>query len=307
LLREARTALIVTGTSVVDPDPEKTFTLAARQVGIPSLAVLDFWSNYRQRFSDSQGRLVYLPDKIAVMDAEARDEMIAQGFDGQQLLVTGQPAFDDLADWRVRFTPSHRQALRESLGLAPGERMVLFLSQPFSIYYGEDDTHPGYLGFDERSVWRQLLVALEEIARSRRENINLTVCPHPKDDPAWYRRFRSSDVSIRVETGWHHRDLALAADLVCGMTSTALFEACCLGCVTASLLPGLRVPDDFPPNRRGWSRAVYQPAQVRPVVEELLLDTGARQAAQAGLGKLVLDGGATGRVVDLIYSLAGLG
>src|SRR2546428_309260 len=68
ILHDLGLALLLTGTSFNSIELEKQFIAMARNIALPSLAVLDFWSNYAQRFEDDAGRLVYMPDRIAVMD-----------------------------------------------------------------------------------------------------------------------------------------------------------------------------------------------------------------------------------------------
>ncbi|MBI3015546.1 MAG: hypothetical protein HYY65_10905, partial [Candidatus Tectomicrobia bacterium] len=76
LLQSPDAALLLTGSSF-DPSLEKRFIAAARESGLPSLTVLDFWSHYALRFSDADGHLVYVPDRIAAMDKRAHAEMAA--------------------------------------------------------------------------------------------------------------------------------------------------------------------------------------------------------------------------------------
>src|SRR5437773_8611144 len=52
-LRETTIGLLLTGTSMNSLDLEKQFIAASCEIGVPSLAVLDFWSNYRRRFTNS--------------------------------------------------------------------------------------------------------------------------------------------------------------------------------------------------------------------------------------------------------------
>jgi hypothetical protein len=98
----------------------------------------------------------------------------------------------------------------------------------------------------------------------------------------------------------------MAADLVTGINSMLLVEACYLGCVTVSIQPGLRFPDALPTNDLGISRAVYRREEIKPVVEEMLLDRQARLAARWRVSSLHLDGGATRRVVNLVYQMIGI-
>jgi hypothetical protein len=102
-LRSSGADALLIATSMNGAMWERAFTAAALTLGRPTLAVLDFWTNYRGRFAGADGQLADLPDVIAVMDEEARDEMVSAGFPAARLRVTGQPAFDAwVADARAR-------------------------------------------------------------------------------------------------------------------------------------------------------------------------------------------------------------
>ena len=90
ILDNPKASLLLTGTSYNSVDLEKKFIASARERGVPSLAVLDFWSNFALRFSRGDGGLENIPDRIAVMDEWAREEMIAAGFDATRLVVTAR-------------------------------------------------------------------------------------------------------------------------------------------------------------------------------------------------------------------------
>lgn len=93
----APAAVLLTGTSVNEQQIENRFIRCANQRGVPAIAVMDFWSNYRRRFCDAKDGWMCRPDLVAVMDERARRDMLREGFDEAQLVVTGQPAWDDLA------------------------------------------------------------------------------------------------------------------------------------------------------------------------------------------------------------------
>lgn len=298
--------LLLTGTSANPDDMEKQFIAVARDCHVPSLAVLDFWANYVRRFSDDEGRLIYLPDRIAVMDEQAREEMIAVGFDPARLAVTGQPAFDDLAGWRSRFSPRQGQEIRDGLRVGPEEALVLFASQPISVLYGVDSDSPSHPGFTEQMVLDAVLAALEQVSREKGRAIVLAVRPHPREAADWFESVSSSTIRIAPATRAASRDLAMAADLLVGMNTILLVEACYLGCVVLSVQPGLRVPDVLPTNRAGLSRAVYRSAEIKPALEELLFDSAAREAVQVRLRRLRSESGAAQRVADLTYKMMGI-
>ena len=305
LLRQARPALLLTATSANKVDLEKLFIEQARGQGVPSLTVKDFWSNYALRFSAPDGRLCYVPDRIAVMDELARTEMIAAGFAPECLVVTGQPAFDDLSACRASFGPEQRRQIRSALALDDDELLVLFASQPFGELYGSAEGSVAHLGYNEHIVLDALQTALAQLAQQQGRRIALVVRPHPREPADAFALRAGAGFRTCLSTGGDSRQFVLAADLVVGMTTVLLVEACYLGCPVVSLQPGLRQPDCLPTNRSGLSRAAYSPADIVPLLETMLFDESARAALRAQLDRLVPAGGAAQRVTALVYAMLG--
>jgi hypothetical protein len=309
-LRRTEAVLLLTGTSFSATlqlvESEKQFIAAAGDLGIPSLAVLDFWSNYARRFSDAAGHLIYMPTQIAIMDERARDEMIAAGLDPSRLVITGQPALEELAQWKSNFNPIHRNTIRDSLGVRTDEKLVLFASQPLADLDGRDSSNPHYFGYTERTVLPALVKVLDRIAEERNQKIFLAIRPHPRESTKFLDAIRCHTIRHVVTTAGEVRDLAMAADLVTGMNSMLLLEACHLGCITVSLQPGLRLPDPLPTNLWGISRAVYNEDEIQLVLDQMLLDENIRASFQARLAVFQPDKQATRRVTQLIYQMLGL-
>ena len=128
-LEKKRPGLVCAATSVNGVDWERHFFVASRKLGIPSVAVLDYWSNYVPRFTLAQS-LDALPDVIGIMDERARIEMIGNGFPAERLSITGQPVLDDVRRWHADLSGDSRRRFREQLGLAADTRAFLFISQP---------------------------------------------------------------------------------------------------------------------------------------------------------------------------------
>ncbi len=296
-------SLLFTGTSVNGVDLEKTFIQAARKLAIPSLSLLDFWSNYRPRFADAAGALRYMPDKIAIMDEQARTEMSAEGFNGDRLVITGQPALDNLANCRKHFSRAQRQSLRQSLGLETDALLVMFISQPLSTFYS-DPRGPQHPGYDENITLRLLLEALERLAVASGEKIHLGVRLHPREEAEkplpmsrLIRVFKMSQGDV------HHQ--TIASNLVIGMTSMLLVEACYLGCLTLSFQPGLRVADPLPTTRSGLTRPVYKAGELDAALKDLLLGPdGSGKMRQ--MTKTVSQLAATKGLVNLIQTMSGM-
>jgi hypothetical protein len=302
-LRDRRAGILLSATSVNGVDLERIFIMAARCLSIPSVAVLDHWANYRLRFTDKSGELSCCPDRIAVMDERARDEMIAEGFAFERLVITGQPAFDELASFQRDLVLRKHWETRQALGVGENERMVLFASEPISTIFGTEPSQRLYPGYTERTVLTTLVQALDRIAGRRPERIVLVVRPHPLDNPDDLTLPYSGRLRLIWDGRGSGRDAVLAADLVAGMTTILLVEACMLGCIVISLQPGLRHPDVLPTNSRGVSTAVYREADIEKAVEELLFDEMARKAAIQRTKSICPRPGAAQRVVKLLDSL----
>jgi hypothetical protein len=303
ILRQSKAAFLLTGTSVNGIDLEKRFIEAARSLDIPSLALMDFWSNYAGRFANETGAAVCLPDCIAVMDERAREEMVAAGFDSDCLVITGQPAFDDVLNFRQQFTPARHASVRALLKIAPDERMVLFASQPLAALSRDNSLCFLDVGYTEQTVLDALVAALERIAQRTGQKIALVIRPHPRERAADLEFWQSRTIRILVSTESEGREVALASDLVTGMTTVLLIEACLMGCMVVSLQPGLRSADILPTNSAGFSRAVYDESEIEPIIERLLFDEVARKEAITRVAEFRLLPNATWRVIRLIDSI----
>jgi len=271
---------LLTATSHNGVNWERRFIAAANRLGIPSLSVLDFWSNYTLRFSDESGVLGPLPDEIAIMDDVARVEMMAEGFPSERLVVTGQPAFDSLARERQGFSPTRKSELRSSLGLQGRDLLLVFVSQPLRSFCSGPG-NPTHFGYDEVTVLTALVPALERIARAYPEQVTLMIRPHPREELAPYRRYGSEGIRILLSVEGDTREYLMASDLVLGMNSVALVEACVLGCAVVSLQPALAMPDPLPTNRWGWSIPVYSFDGIESTLEPLVREAVRRDSLRA--------------------------
>ncbi len=302
-LSSPRASLLLCGTSANGIDWEREFIDGARGLGIPSLAVLDFWSNYRRRFTDADGRNPRWPDRIAVMDGRARQEMVWEGFAAERLAVTGQPAFDELGALRESFTPERRAEIRRRLDPGMEATVALFVSQPLAALYGTDPERPGHPGFTETETLAGLTAALAELADEAGRDVTLVVRPHPREATPALPPGTGGRLRVVIVPEFDARELAMSADLVTGMNSVLLLEACHLGCVTLSLQPGLRGADCLPSNAQGLSRPVYAWPQLKGELAALLWDWAAREEIQRRLAREPLPANATHRVARLALEM----
>ena len=303
LLQSNRPAIIVTGTSFDPIGLEVKFIHAARKLNIPTLTILDYWCIYSLRFSEKEGDLKYVPDKIAIMDEVAYSEMIAEGFHPDTLIITGQPAFDSLAGCKLNFNNEKCQLLRSGFHIHSNELFIVFVSEPISTFFGEDESNPQFLGYTEKSVLNNLVNALEQISQDCNKHIVLLIRPHPREKPDEYEKITSNFIRIIVHKDGNPRDLVMASDLVIEMTTELLVEACYLGCIVVSLQLGLRFKDVLQTNNNGYSIPVYSKEKIFDTLKMTLMDPDIRFRLKKKVDHFKHDGHATNRIVNTIYQM----
>lgn len=134
--------VVLCGTSVGDNLDRDTVTLADK-AGVPSVSVLDYWSNYRCRFD-------VLPDLIVAIDGACLDEMTKGGIPADRVRVLGQPYFG----WLI-------ERARPALDPQPVERLLVA-------------SEPGNAALDALDA-----VARAQ----QRDGLEVTVRFHPREEP----------------------------------------------------------------------------------------------------------------------------
>lgn len=295
IIEAEQPSAVLIGTSSQDKDTpitlEQALTLAAKEMNIPTIAVLDLWGNYTRRFSDMPtfDNKKYLPSKICVPDNIAYDEMIREGFDSDTLAITGNPYFDDIAQSKQQFTTEQRQTLRAGLH----KHVLLFASQPIEFHYGTA------LGYTEKT-------ALQEILLSIPDNTTIIIRPHPKENPEELRAVaESTNAHYIIDAKTPLQDAIMASDIILSPFSTILIDAALLGVPAISLQPGLIKEDFLPTNKLGITYPVLKHGQIGDVVRAFLSTTGLRQQFEERAKSIAPDGHATERVVQEIYNVLG--
>lgn len=234
IVREIRPEVLLTGTSL-RVERDRSWWSAAERLGIPSMALLDHWTQYRERFSVDRP-FDRLPDRIAVMDERARREIVALGCPSERVVVTGHPGFDALLAGGL----AGRAAARARWRRGDGDRVVAFALEPLAKDYGER------AAFDERGVARLIWQAAHGLG------LSVVVRPHPRQDPQEIEPLlRGATVPALVESELAPHAVMAGADAVIGMGSMFLLEAALSGLPVLSVqpipfVPLPRIARDFP-------------------------------------------------------------
>lgn len=284
-LRAESPDFIITGTSG-DDFSERFLWQAANLCGIKSMAILDQWINYGIRFSayslNEQEKYAqnkfhpYLPDRILVMDEEARKELIKAGIEHRRVLVSGQPYFDLLLNRRPFCSGEQLLDLRQQLGCGSADYLITFISEPISSDYAGKEPGQLYWGYDEKTVFYDIAAVLGEIAATEGHGVLVAIKLHPREAQDNYNdvqdEFSSGLVKARLAQDVESWPLLMASDLVCGMSSMLLLEAVLLGCPVLSVQLGLKRENPLVLARRGIIETVLDKNQLQVVLRKILVD-----------------------------------
>lgn len=304
LLAEVRPDFIITGTSV-DDFSERYLWKAAQAVGIKSFAILDQWMNYGIRFSAYTYKEIaryelnpqhpYLPDRILVMDEEAKGQVARAGIAPDMVLVSGQPYFDLLMQEKGQFGPQQIQEFRRRIDFEPGLPLITYISEPLSQDYVRDEEGEAYWGYDEKTNCLSLLGIIAEIIEPTGQEINFVIKQHPRETAANYqeiiKRFRNSSIKIKLVREIDAWSLLRSSDLVCGMSSMLLLEAILLGCPVLSIQIGLKRANPLVLEHRGILASIVEEPKLKVVLQGILINhyipTVAWQAEAGAIEKIM--------------------
>lgn len=257
-----------------------TWVLAAREAGIPTLAVQDGVAWDTPMWTSATA------DHIAVNGTQLEGLLRARGYDADRVTVVGQPRYDGFNEPAAA---AIRESARARLGLEDGRMAVMFATQP-----NQDASYV-------RCVSEAILAAAD---------VHLLLRPHPSTSPKAAEalsHIAADDRVLPVNTG-DIFDLIAASDLVVVQNSTVALEAALLGrpVITANLTG---MPDVVPYAQLGVSVEAKDAATVTALVERArdhTLPTSCNnERTRAGIHYLVgpTDGKAAARVADLIGTL----
>ncbi len=326
LLNEAESILLQGGVDVLLSasglynEVEHTFRQAARKAGVRSLAVLDSWLNYGERFERiANGRCVRCwPDRVCTLDRSSRDGLLKVGFSPEQVIITGPPHLEAIVR-SSRLAHQHRTTYRAEQGFKAEDFLVVFFSDPF---FRKPDGRPfegvgGLMGPDGKSllgytsvdILEAVLAELEVACREAQRPGRFVVKPHPLEQEDALRpvidRHQGQYFTASLRTEENPVYWIVAADAVMGMMSIALLEAALAGRPAISVEIGLKesgTDDPCASNGLGYTTPVYNRSDLASVARRLCQGEF-RHPLPVGAAALKVEGAAL-RVAEQIKNLA---
>lgn len=196
---------------------EQNFRNRARARDIPSVVVIDFWSDHPRRWHHSAYRFEESHDVVCVPDKPSAEAMVSYGYPGELVRVTGHPHLE-------RCFQRVPQSQARSVGRKEIE--VLFLTIALAALKLKEDTV---------AQTRIVCQALGQWSAAIKKPIRLTIRPHPHEapEPDFLRqvsKFAPTGVAVRMADRTKPILAQLRrSDLVLGHITMGLFEARSLG------------------------------------------------------------------------------
>lgn len=255
--------ILVTGTSWKNENEMRAVSWC-RDKGITTVSIIDYWSNYLERFKLNNDYI--FPDYVFVMDDVAKAEAIDEGIPQDILIVAGQPVIDKYLDEKKKKQTSNGRAL--------------FLSQPLRDVNGHS---MGYTEFD---------VVIGVINACRELNIPVDIKFHPKESDDFKNRYRKYAIDGKLD------NLIACYEVIIGMCTMGLLQCSLMGKKTISYQPGLVGRDMCITNRVGLTKGAYRYDEL---VEQLR--GGINETIEDGSKPIWCDGKSTERCVRLLKEI----
>lgn len=218
---------------------EKAFLEWAKEYEIISVAFLEHWVNYKERFGypdkDWENNL---PDWIAVGDQPALE--LAQSLSLPNLIYVKNYYFDEIRQYRTIFSSDSYKSVYSDL--------CLFVSEPISEgaykLYGDKE----YWEFSEIAAIKSILERFD-LMKKKFGIKQFAIRLHPSENTSKYHSLLVNYSEIlRIRSAYENpltEDIA-SARLVLGFTSMALFNAYLMGKPVISFIPSMKLKCTVP-------------------------------------------------------------
>ena len=197
--------------STNSPRAERAAIMAAGELKIPAVCVVDLFALQERQWIGASG----FADRICVLNAAVKEMFLDCGRGEDEIVVTGNPAFDVLLTDSARTKGQEMQAGR---GWNDGKINILFASQP------EPELHP----FNDKIGNPSLPDDIENLLRSfvgNNDGFRLVVRYHPSQNIVFKegKNVQFSPTSDEISAVLH------ACDMVITITSTVAAQGSIIG------------------------------------------------------------------------------
>jgi len=252
ILTELRPKVVVATNS---PRSEMAAIRAANMLDIPSLCMVDLFALQEQAWIKDPNYAT----EICVINTEVRDMLISKGRPAEDIIITGNPAFDELQDPK---TISAGQIMRKERSWGEAGRITLLYAsspEPLINPHSGQPTDPAYL-----KLPLQLEQKLIDLVSSD-PDLELVIRRHPSQpqNVALQQKVWQSTMEDNIDTLLH------AVDIVVVTSSTVGFQAYIAGRPVLSVECS-SISQDMPYGAYGISHAVKSLEEISTALEEII-------------------------------------
>lgn len=276
---------------------EDIFVETGRELNIKTIGILDHWLLYDEKFNKGGDIWYFLPDKLIVMDEFAKKEMVDLGASPDRLIPLGQPTFDFLLGRKNSFTYDEYLKVRKELNTR--SIFVLFLSQDMERFYGGPGKRD-HLGYTEYIVLEKIIEELRILNKKHNTEISLVVKLHPREEEGKFAEYSNKYKHFTEIKNYDPYKLMFASDLIIGMDTILLVQACVIGLTNISFQPGLSKTDTLITNKLDMGIFSYSKKDGMEKIEKLLFDKEFKERARKKMKKFNMLPDASNRVAKFI-------
>lgn len=202
--------------------PEREYVAYAKSHGIPTVAFLDHWTSYRERFGYPEENWdKNCGDFTAVVDEKALRLAIFHNL----------PHPLSLPNYYLRDLVAHAQ----NKTITPNQNL-LFLSEPTEAVALHTHGDKNYWGFTQYTALEEILKNFEKFGCT-----GLTIRLHPSDTGHGYRKILKKFSHVRAQindaASFDLTNQLLSAKMILGFDTMALYTAALMGKPVLSYLP----------------------------------------------------------------------
>lgn len=243
ILRQIAPDILLTTNS---PRSEKCATLAARKLGIKSVAFIDMFGIRCASWFKDNG----FADKVLVLSKSVKDYFVSLGRDPESIVIVGNPAFDQLAT-AYRDSESNIIQHRKDLPFT-----VLWASQPEPVFL------PETLEYGDPELPVKIETVLNDIFE-RHPDWQLIVRNHPSEVERSYPPF--AQISTQADP---FDTLLKGVHVVLTPSSTVGFQGIIMGTKLVTIDRSVLTPT-LPYAKMGYSTGLTELADIEPTLEGL--------------------------------------
>jgi hypothetical protein len=206
----------------------------AKQKNIYTISFIDHWINFKLRFTDGNGELIF-PNEIWVVDEKAKQLAVEEGLPAPLIKVSGNPYHYYLKhQWRPVWKG---KSYLSSFNITPNAFHIVFAPDPLSLRNSKE-----MAGFSEQEALHDILDVISDF---RDKDLYLVVKCHPLQPEEILEKeinkTKSSYVSLIKNAD--PLELINTADVVVGFYSNFLLDAKAMGKKVVRYFPGKEEAD----------------------------------------------------------------